>query len=313
MQGVFDFCRAARTRPERPERLFFGLLPDRETASRIARFRDRFIRNRRLEGTRIKAECLHVSLHHVGDFRRLRSNTLYAARQAGKVVGVRPFEMTFRFIRSYDAWRSADGSARAPLVLLGEADPLGSLHKTLGAAMKLNGLKASAHFAPHMTLLYGTEAIPLQAIAPIRTIVDRFALIHSELGHARYNIVDRWPLRDRMGGNGTDRRCAGWRGMDDTSTVRDNPAARRFELDVDGALAVAQYRLDGDTILFTHTEVPARLQGRGIGSRLVRGALDAARARGLRVVPLCSFVADYVRRHPEVKDLVDPAARRRTS
>jgi predicted GNAT family acetyltransferase len=98
--------------------------------------------------------------------------------------------------------------------------------------------------------------------------------------------------------------------MDESSKVRDNAAAHRFELDVDGALAVALYRVDGDTIMFTHTEVPARLQGRGIGSKLVRGALDAARARGLRVVPLCSFVADYIRRHPEVQDLVDPARRR---
>ena len=90
LQGVFEFCRAARTRPERPERLFFGLLPDRDTAGRIARFRYRFIRNRRLEGTRIKAECLHVSLHHVGDFRRLRGSTLYAAQQAGRAVAMRP-------------------------------------------------------------------------------------------------------------------------------------------------------------------------------------------------------------------------------
>jgi hypothetical protein len=95
------------------------------------------------------------------------------------------------------------------------------------------------------------------------------------------------------------------------SAIRDNTAARRFELDVDGELAIANYRIDGDTILFTHTEVPPHLQGRGIASRLVRGALEAARARGLKVVPLCSFVADYIRRHKEVQDLVDPASLRR--
>ncbi|HEX2114717.1 MAG TPA: GNAT family N-acetyltransferase [Alphaproteobacteria bacterium] len=99
--------------------------------------------------------------------------------------------------------------------------------------------------------------------------------------------------------------------MDEIPTVRDNPPARRFELEVDGTLAIAMYRLDGNTMAFTHTEVPARLQGRGIGSRLIRGALEAARARGLRVIPLCSFVADYIRRHPEVQDLVDPAGVRR--
>jgi predicted GNAT family acetyltransferase len=94
------------------------------------------------------------------------------------------------------------------------------------------------------------------------------------------------------------------------SSVRDNAAARRFELDIDGALAVAMYRLDGGTITFTHTEVPARLRGQGVASRLIAGALQSARERGLRVLPLCSFVADYIRRHPEVEDLVDPAYRR---
>jgi predicted GNAT family acetyltransferase len=95
------------------------------------------------------------------------------------------------------------------------------------------------------------------------------------------------------------------------SEVRDNVAAKRFELDTDGALAIALYRLDGNTITFTHTEVPPRLQGRGIASRLVRDALENARARGLRVVPMCSFVADYVRRHPEFHDLVEPGSLRR--
>lgn len=95
------------------------------------------------------------------------------------------------------------------------------------------------------------------------------------------------------------------------SEVRDNTAAKRFELEAEGGLAVANYRLDGDTILFTHTETPAHLQGRGIAGRLVRGALESARARKLKVRPMCSFVADYIRRHPEFQDLVDPASLRR--
>lgn len=89
-----------------------------------------------------------------------------------------------------------------------------------------------------------------------------------------------------------------------SDTVQDNPALSRFELETGDALAVACYRLAGATMTFTHTEVPMRLRGRGIASRLVRGALEAARTRGLRVVPRCSFVADYVARHPEFRDLV---------
>jgi uncharacterized protein len=90
--------------------------------------------------------------------------------------------------------------------------------------------------------------------------------------------------------------------------VRDNPAESRFETSVDGITAFAEYRLDGDRITFTHTIVPKALEGRGIGSALVRAALGAARERGLKVVPRCSFVAAWMRRHPETQDLLDPGA-----
>lgn len=86
-----------------------------------------------------------------------------------------------------------------------------------------------------------------------------------------------------------------------TDTVRDNTALSHFELDTGRGLAIAAYRIAGDTITFTHTEVPPALRGGGIASRLVRSALEEARARGLRIVPLCSFVAEYVARHPEYR------------
>jgi predicted GNAT family acetyltransferase len=88
------------------------------------------------------------------------------------------------------------------------------------------------------------------------------------------------------------------------SAVRDNPALSRFELDADGVTAVANYRLDGRVITFTHTEVPPQARHGGIASRLTEGALAAARARGLKIVPRCSFVKAYVDKHPEVHDLL---------
>jgi predicted GNAT family acetyltransferase len=88
------------------------------------------------------------------------------------------------------------------------------------------------------------------------------------------------------------------------SPVRDNTTLARFELDIDGHLAVANYRLTGDVMTFTHTEVPRSLRERGIGSKLVRGALEAAKARGLKVQPRCSFVGNYIARHPEFLDLL---------
>jgi predicted GNAT family acetyltransferase len=86
-------------------------------------------------------------------------------------------------------------------------------------------------------------------------------------------------------------------------TVRDNRAEQEFEIDVEGHRAIAAYQREGDTIVFTHTKVPEAIEGRGVGSKLIRGALDAARDRGLKVVPQCRFVAAFIERHPEYRDL----------
>ena len=87
--------------------------------------------------------------------------------------------------------------------------------------------------------------------------------------------------------------------------VRDNPERERFEILEDGAVAgFADYRRGGAVITFTHTEVDEALEGHGLGSALVRGALEAARAAGLKVAPVCPFVTAYLRRHTEFHDLV---------
>ena len=86
--------------------------------------------------------------------------------------------------------------------------------------------------------------------------------------------------------------------------VRDNRAEQEFELDVDGHRAIAAYQIEGDTIVFTHTLVPKAIEGRGIASKLIRAALDSARDQRLKVVPQCPFVAAYIKRHPEYRDLL---------
>jgi len=82
-------------------------------------------------------------------------------------------------------------------------------------------------------------------------------------------------------------------------SVVDRPDARRFELDVDGHVAFVQYERRPDAIAFVHTEVPRELRGRGVGDVLVKGALAAAKAEGLRVIPICPFVKKYLAKHPE--------------
>lgn len=98
-----------------------------------------------------------------------------------------------------------------------------------------------------------------------------------------------------------------------TYAIIDNVEKHRFEADLgDGSLAVAEYRLEPGKIVFTHTLVPKAHEGQGIGSALIRHALEFARTRGLAVVPLCPFFAAYIARHPEEQDLLDPAFEMKT-
>ena len=84
-----------------------------------------------------------------------------------------------------------------------------------------------------------------------------------------------------------------------SNNVRDNFARHRFELDTDGHIAFSEYARKGDILTMLHTEVPKELGGRGIGSALVKGVLELARAQGLKVVPRCPFVRAYMDRHAE--------------
>jgi uncharacterized protein len=87
-------------------------------------------------------------------------------------------------------------------------------------------------------------------------------------------------------------------------SVRQNIALSRFELDVDGYIAFANYRVADGVMTITHTEVPSALRERGIGSRLVLGMLDLVRAQGLKVRPACAFASFVIAQHPEAQDLL---------
>jgi predicted GNAT family acetyltransferase len=95
------------------------------------------------------------------------------------------------------------------------------------------------------------------------------------------------------------------RGSAENIAVQDNPGESRYELLLDeDVVGEVLYRWAPDHVVLLHTEVLPSLEGRGLGARLVVGALDDIRARGLHVVPFCPFVRAYIRRHPEYADLV---------
>jgi predicted GNAT family acetyltransferase len=87
--------------------------------------------------------------------------------------------------------------------------------------------------------------------------------------------------------------------------IVNNRTKHRYELAVDGYIAGTYYDVAGDIITFLHTDVPPELGGKGIGSKLVKGALDQVRADGLKVVAKCEFVKGYIGKHPEYADLMN--------
>ncbi|TKT81087.1 2'-5' RNA ligase family protein [Aquamicrobium sp. LC103] len=195
MQGVFEFCRdPLPRRPRRPERLIFLLFPKACARASVVRLASDFVCDNQLTGSLLREERLHVSLQHVGDYPHLRTKFVYAATQAGKAIAMPPFEAVFRSIGSFEGAPSTGAPRRRPLVLLCEGEGLFELHRKLGVAMERNGLRAVAHFRPHMTLFYGFKTVPMQPIEPITVVFDRFFLIHSEVGLGIYNEVEEWPL-----------------------------------------------------------------------------------------------------------------------
>jgi len=89
-----------------------------------------------------------------------------------------------------------------------------------------------------------------------------------------------------------------------STNIRDNTNLHRFELDADGHIAFSEYKRADGVLTILHTEVPKELEGRGIGSSLIRGVLDTARTEGLKVKPLCPFAKTYIEHNPEYADLL---------
>lgn len=90
-----------------------------------------------------------------------------------------------------------------------------------------------------------------------------------------------------------------------TLKIINNAIKHRFETEVGAKTAFLNYRLGDKVITFTHTEVPESLNGRGIGTALVKAGLDYAVGQGLRVVPQCPFVAEFISAHPQYQKMVN--------
>jgi predicted GNAT family acetyltransferase len=93
--------------------------------------------------------------------------------------------------------------------------------------------------------------------------------------------------------------------MAEAGEVIDNPAMHRFELPIGDEVAAAYYAMEDGRMVFTHTEVPFAFSGQGYGSKLARGAFEAARSRGMHVIAKCPFMSAYALKHPEYAAILD--------
>ena len=99
--------------------------------------------------------------------------------------------------------------------------------------------------------------------------------------------------------------------MSEIPDVIDNTAEHRFEIRLGGDTAYAEYSRAAGILILPHTVVPEAFEWKGVGSRLARYAMQYARDRSLKIVPLCPFMAAYMQKHPETHDLVHPSHRER--
>jgi 2'-5' RNA ligase len=176
------------------DRTFFAVLPDAETAARIAALAGTIKTARNFTGTLIRPEHLHVTLFHLGDWIALPAPIVAQAGEAAARVAVPAFEVAFNRAESF---RNSTGIY--PFVLTGDngATPLRAFHTALGAELKKAGLggATAGEFKPHITLLRDAKRAPPSPIEPVTWTVRDFVLIHSLLGKTTHIHLARWALR----------------------------------------------------------------------------------------------------------------------
>lgn len=180
--------------PRPTDRLFYALLPDEDTAARIAALARSLHDEHALQGRRLQATRLHVTLHHLGDHAGLPDDVVAKARDAAAAVAMPAFGIAFDSVSSFT------GRPRnRPLVLRGTMGVVQAVafQTTLGERMAVAGLGRwiERNFTPHLTLLYDDRSVAPQTIEPIAWTVREFVLVHSLLGRTEHRILGRWPLR----------------------------------------------------------------------------------------------------------------------
>jgi 2'-5' RNA ligase len=179
--------------PKPTDRLFFAVRPDASATAQAVTLTDTLFAAHGLSGRRLHARNLHVSLHHVGDFAGVPHDVLARALAAGD--GLRHAPVAIRFDRAGSFVRR---HRTLPLVLRGggQVIPVIAFQHALGEAMARQGFRhvSSAHYTPHMTLLYDPRYVEAKAVTPVEWMAREFVLIRSLIGKARHEVLGRWGL-----------------------------------------------------------------------------------------------------------------------
>jgi 2'-5' RNA ligase len=190
--------------PKPTDRLFFALFPSEEAISQIVKTSQQLRDEHGLTGKSLSNDRLHVTLHHVGDYAGgLPNGLVEAAQDVAAKIAMSAFEVTFDRAMSF-----AGRPRNRPFVLRGNENvkqgsegglaALMAFQKTMYLAMcraGLQGPRANAKFAPHVTLMYDDQGISEQAVEPVSWSAHDFVLVHSLLGQTRHIHLGRWPIQ----------------------------------------------------------------------------------------------------------------------
>lgn len=183
--------------PPQSDRLFFAVHPDAQAAQRIVELAQSVRARHSLRGNPLRADRVHVTLHHLGDHAGLPESLIAAAREAAAKLITPPFEASFDCVASF-----AGRARKRPCVLRGGKDDsnpaLLALQGALGDRLRVAGLGRyiERRFTPHVTLLYDERTLAPESVFPIGWRVREFALVHSLLGKNEHRVLGRWSLLD---------------------------------------------------------------------------------------------------------------------
>ncbi|MDM4765755.1 2'-5' RNA ligase family protein [Pelomonas sp. SE-A7] len=186
---------AADLRPVRTDRLFFALRPPEAALAAVLRRREQLVQQLGLPGRPLKAEHLHITLHHLGDFPAFPAALVHKLTAAAHSLHVPAVDVRLDTAMSFPR-RSRRNN---PFVLLaGEPlEPLRALQQSLSVSLQAAGVEIDqGRFKPHLTLLYDDALVDLQAIEPLGWTARELLLVDSLLGQTRHVVLGRWPLHD---------------------------------------------------------------------------------------------------------------------